>query len=131
MDVKAGEEAVISEVELKVYKPIEIWKCKSIEDAIEKCRENEGREAWVYLEISTDRYIKEDEIKEMKSLKKDILEIMPKFKNDDEEINVVNINEKPFKEIFKEFYKKERDVEPTDEVIDMLLSIVGEEDEEE
>ena len=67
----------------------------------------------------------------MKSLKKDILEIMPKFKNDDEEINVVNINEKPFKEIFKEFYKKERDVEPTDEVIDMLLSIVGEEDEEE
>lgn len=129
VDVKAGEECDISEVEFKVYKPIEIWKCASIEEAIEKCEENKDREVWVYLEITTDRYIKEDEIKEMKSLKRDILEIMPKFKNSDDENEFENINDKPFDEIFKEFYKKERNVEPTEELVDFLLSIVSEEDE--
>ena len=64
----------------------------------------------------------------MKSYKEDILEIMPKIKNNDnEEKEIENLSEKPFKEIFKEFYKKERDVEPQEEVIDLLLSIINEE----
>ncbi|NME82393.1 exonuclease SbcCD subunit D [Clostridium sp. SM-530-WT-3G] len=128
IDVKANEECCVEEVKMKVYKPIEIWKCISIEDAIEKCRENSERSCWVYLEIETDRYIREDEIKQMKSYKEDILEIMPKIKNNDnEEKEIENLSEKPFKEIFKEFYKKERDVEPQEEVIDLLLSIINEE----
>ncbi|MGM9977246.1 MAG: exonuclease SbcCD subunit D [Clostridium sp.] len=132
VDVKAKEEAKVTEVPFKVYKPIEIWKCKSIDEAIEKCEENSKKNSWVYLEIETDRYIREDEIKAMKSLKDDILEIIPKIKseeNDDEEIK--KFSEKTFEEMFKEFYKKERDVEPDEEVVKMLLSIVegGEEDE--
>lgn len=130
VDVKPKEECKIEEVEFKVYKPIEIWKCKSIEDAISKCEENKDRDCWVYLEVETDRYIKEDEIKAMKDLKNDILEIIPKVKGmDDEESEFVNVNEKSFEEIFKEFYKKERDVEPDDEIIKLLLSIMGEEEE--
>ena len=130
VDVKAGEECKVDEVNLKVYKPIEIWKCISIEDAIEKCRENGDRSCWVYLEIETDRYIREDEIKEMKGYKDDILEIMPKIKGSDDENETENLSEKPFEEVFKEFYKKERDVEPQQEVLDLLLSIVNEEGEE-
>lgn len=132
IDVKPKEEAKVTEVPFKVYKPIEIWKCKSINEAIEKCEENSKKNSWVYLEIETDRYIREDEIKAMKSLKDDILEIIPKIKseeNEDEEIK--NFSEKTFEEMFKEFYKKERDVEPDEELVKMLLSIVegGEEDE--
>lgn len=128
IDVKANEECSVEEIKFKVYKPIEIWKCISIEDAIEKCRENSKRSCWVYLEIETDRYIREDEIKQMKSYKDDILEIMPKIQNsDNEEKEIENLSEKPFEEIFKEFYKKERDVEPQKEVLDLLLSIMNEE----
>lgn len=132
VDVHPKEECEIEEVELKVYKPIEIWKCKSIEEAVNKCRENEGKNSYVYLEIESDRYISEEEIKEMKSYKDDILEIMPKIKCDnEEEKEFVNISQKSFAEIFKEFYKKEREVEPDKEVLDMLLSIALEEDENE
>ena len=128
VDVKANEECRVEEVNLKVYKPIEVWKCTSIEDAIDKCRENSGRSCWVYLEIDTDRYIREDEIKDMKSYKEDILEIMPKIKGSNEvEDKAENLSEKPFEEIFKEFYKKERDVEPQKEVLDLLLAIMNEE----
>lgn len=130
IDVKANEECKIEEIQLKVYKPIEIWKCTSIEDAILRCKENSDKNCWVYLEVKTDRYIQEDEIKEMKNFKKDILEIMPKVNGINEDEEEVNIHEKSFKEIFKDFYKKERNLEPDKEVIDLLLSIVNEEGDE-
>lgn len=128
VDVKAGEECTIEEIDLKVYKPIEIWKCGSIEEAINKCEENKDRECWVYLEIRTDRYIREDEIKQMKDLKKDILEIMPKVKGFEDEI-ALDLKEKSFEEIFKDFYIKEREVPPDNEVVELLLSIISEEGE--
>lgn len=128
IDVKAGEESIINEIELKVYKPIEIWKCKGIDEAIEKCQENKYKECWVYLEIESDRYIREDEIKAMKDIKKDILEIIPKLiANNCEEEDLTSISDKSFKDIFKEFYEKERGVEADEEVIEMLLAITLEE----
>lgn len=131
IDARPNEKCEISEVNLKVYKPIEVWKCSSIEDAINRCKENKDRECWVYLEIDTDRYIREDEIKAMKDFKKDILEILPKIKGEDDiEFDSENLKEKPFEEIFREFYKKEREVEPQKEVVDLLLSIISEEGDE-
>ncbi len=131
VDVKPKEEAIIEEVPLKVYKPIEIWKCSSIEDAIEKCEENKDRDCWVYMEVTTDRYIREDEIKKMKDLKDDILEISPKIIGSEDEELEENMNQKSFEELFREFYKKERDVEVQQEVVDVLMKILGEEDTDE
>ncbi len=128
IDVKPNEECHVEEVNLKVYKPIEVWKCISIEEAILKCDENKERNCWVYLEINTDRYIREDEIKQMKDLKKDILEIMPKVKNIDEEI-ALDLSEKSFEEIFRDFYIKERETPPEEEIVELLLSIMSEEGE--
>ena len=131
VDVKAGEPCNIQEVEFKVYKPIEVWKCESIEEAIAKCQENREKNCWVYLEIATDRYIREDEIKVMKNTKKDILEIVPKISGENsEDIGINSFSEKSFQDIFKEFYLKERKVEPQPEVIDLLLSIIKEGEEE-
>ncbi|MFT8315782.1 MAG: exonuclease SbcCD subunit D [Clostridium sp.] len=131
VDVKAGEPCNIQEVEFKVYKPIEVWKCESIEEAIAKCQENREKNCWVYLEIATDRYIREDEIKVMKNTKKDILEIVPKILGENsEDIGINSFSEKSFQDIFKEFYLKERKVEPQPEVIDLLLSIIKEGEEE-
>ncbi len=130
IDVKPKEECKISEVEFKVYKPIEIWKCESIEDAIEKCEINKDRECWVYLEVKCDRYIREDEIKKMKDIKKDILEISPKIIDSYDEEVAVSIQDKSFDEIFKDFYKKERNVEADEEVVELFLKLISEEGEE-
>lgn len=131
VDAKAGEPCNIEEVEFKVYKPIEIWKCDCIEEAITKCENNKDRECWVYLEITTDRFIREDEIKQMKDLKKDILEITPILKGEEgEDTEGTSLSEKSFQEIFTEFYFKERKLEPDEELVQLLLSIVNEEVEE-
>ncbi|MCR3761077.1 exonuclease SbcCD subunit D [Clostridium felsineum] len=125
VELKAGEEPKVEEIEFKIYKPIEIWKCDGVEEAIKKCEENKDRDCFVYLEIKTDKYIGEEEMKAMKSLKKDILEISPKISIDDEVIDMTSFKERPFEEVFKEFYKKERKVEPEDEVLDLILSIIN------
>ncbi len=129
VDVKAQEEAKIEELILKTYKPIEVWKCKSFDEAISKCKENKDRDCWVYLEIEIDRYMREDEIKVLKSIKKDILEVVPIISNTYEEKEIaLSLCEKSFDELFMEFYKKERSVEPDKEVVDFLLKIVSDED---
>ncbi|MDF2506059.1 exonuclease subunit SbcD [Clostridium sp.] len=87
----------------------------------------------VEFKITTDRYIREDEIKLMKNAKNDILEIVPKIVGENsEEVDINSFSEKSFEDIFKEFYFKEREVEPQPEVVDLLLSIIREgEDEDE
>ena len=130
IDIKANEECTVKEIDFKVYKPIEVWKCESIEKAIDMCEENKDKDCWVYLEINTDRYLREDEIKIMKSAKKDILEISPIIKGENiEEIDLNSFSEKSFEEIFKDFYIKERQVEPQQELIDLLLGILQEEEQ--
>lgn len=69
----------------------------------------------------------------MKELKKDILEIIPKiaYEDDENEESFFNAAEKSMRELFKDFYIKQRMVEPTEEIMELFLNIVeGEEDEE-
>lgn len=108
---------------LKNYKAIEVWRSKNIEEAINMCRENSERDIWVYLEIETDEIIKNEEIKEMKKLKKDILEIKAIFKDseiDDEEYE----NEEDVQELFEKYYYEEREVKASSEIMDLFLSLV-------
>lgn len=130
VDVKPREEAEIREVKFKTYKPIEVWECKSVEEAIEKC-ENEGhRECYVYLEIETENFIRENETKLMHSKKADILAIIPKITGSNEEDEFEAFAERPIDQIFKDFYRKEKKVEPQEDVVELFLSLMGKEDSE-
>lgn len=133
VEVKVGQAAKVEEIDLPVYKPIEVWKCESIEAAMTRCEAEKDRECYVYLEIETDRYIREDEIKIMKTSKADILEIQPKLlgQQDEEELLERQITEEKIEDIFKAFYKKERGTEVEDEVLQVLMSILNEEETDE
>lgn len=131
IEVKAQEEAQIDFVEIPVFKPIEIWKADSIEHAIALCEARQEEKSWVYLEVRTDRYIREDEIKQMKSLKSDILEIRPLIEAIEKERDYEKISEMSFMEQFVEFYKSQKDAAPTAELIQTLEDILGQEEDNE
>lgn len=126
IDVDKEHKVEIDEIEIPVFKPIEIWKVDSVEDAIQKCEEHQGEESWVYLEIKTDRPIREEEIKIMKSFKKDILEIRPDIRALIEKQEMHRISELPFEEQFIEFYKSQRGMEPEGKMVDLLMNILEE-----
>jgi exonuclease SbcD len=130
VDVKAGKEAEISEIKFRNYKPIEIWKCDSIEEALEKCRADSERNIWVYLEIKTKEVISAEHIKEMKSHRGDIVSIEPILEElESAEASKENLREKSMEEMFKEFFIKEKGgLEPSEEIMELFLSIALDEE---
>lgn len=128
IDVEKKEEAKIDiqEVEIPVFKPIVLWRAGSVDEAIELCKKNSEKDSWVYLEIQCDAVIKETEIKEMKSYKKDILEIRAIMKNIEEESNIHRISELPFDEQFIEFFTVQKGVAPDKEMVEYLLTLIEE-----
>lgn len=128
IDVKAGVEAQVTELDVPVYKPIEIWRSASFEEAVELAAEHADRDCWVYFEIETQNYIREDQIKQLRSIKKDILEIMPIMAERQALLTSdVNFADQSLEELFKAFYQKERGVEPTEELVELLLDLAVDE----
>lgn len=124
-DINVGEDVKIEEVYLKNYRPIEIWKCKSIEDTLTKCEEDGERNVWVYLEIETDRVLTQSEIKEIKRLRSHIVEIKPIFKEtDEEEEEIEDITSMKIEDLFRDYYIHRRNVNPTDELMNLFSKIV-------
>ncbi len=131
VDINIGKEVEVKEIYLKNYKPIEVWKCKSIEDALIKCAEDGERDIWVYLEIETDRVLTQSEIKEMRKSRQDIVEIKPIFNETDrEEDEAEDITSMSIEELFKDYYIYRNGVNPTEELMNLFSKIVQGEGEE-
>ncbi len=130
-DIIPEKKVEVNRILFKNYKPIDIWKCKGIEEAIELCEKNEDRDSWVYLEIETDRIIEQEEIKAMKKYKKDIIEIKPKLKGSiEEKEEIYSLQNKSIENLFEEFFKAKNGVEPKEKIMDIFMNIVyGEEDD--
>jgi len=130
VEVKAGMEAEVSQLLFRNYKPIEVWKCNSVDEALEKCKVDSARNIWVYLEIKTKEIISTEHIKEMKRNRRDIVSIQPILEGLDREEDLVDsLREKSMEELFKEYFIKEKaGLEPTKELMDLFLSIAIEEE---
>ena len=126
VDLKAGESPIIQSIYFKNYKPIEVFKCNGIEEAIKICEDNKDRNIWSYFEIKTEHVISQSEIKKMKELLDDIIEIRPIITSEYNE-EEIDINEKSMGELFKEFYQFSTGLDPRGELMDLFLDIISEE----
>ncbi|MBU3111492.1 metallophosphoesterase family protein [Clostridium lacusfryxellense] len=133
VDVKAGMEAEISQILFRNYKPIEVWKCESVDEALERCKNEGEKNIWVYLEIKTKEIISTENIKEMKRLRADIVSIQPIIEDfESEEELKESLRERSMEEMFKEYFTKARGgLEPSSELMELFMNIAYGEDEEE
>ncbi len=124
-----GGEPKVKELYFDNPKPIEKWVCKDYEEALEKCRENQQRSCYVYLQIHTDSFIREEQLKELKSYKEDILEVIPLFSSKEEGKTWEKPQEKNFLELFASYYEEKKGIAPTGEVLETLREILEKEKE--
>ena len=129
VEIHANETPVVKQVYFNNYKPIEVFKCDGIEEALKVCEENKDRDIWSYFEIKTDEVISQENIKKMKEYLKDIIEIKPIITSHYEEENI-DLKEKSMAQLFNDFYKFKEKCEPRGELMDLFLNIVSEEGEE-
>lgn len=89
------------------------------------------KECWVYLEVNTDDFIREDDIKTMKSLKNDILSIMPIYPSVENDNQVIEPNKDiPLEMMVENYYKKKIGAEMSEETKSVLMDILGEDKED-
>lgn len=129
VELHPGGDPVIEDIYFKNYKPIEVFKCKGIEEALNICEQNKEKDIWSYFEIVTDEVISQNDIKAMKNTLNDIIEIKPII-NQAYEYEHTDMREKTMKELFIEYYKFRNKVEPKGELLDLFLHIVEEEGDE-
>ena len=129
VEIHANETPVVEQVYFNNYKPIEVFKCDGIEEALKVCEENKDRDIWSYFEIKTDEVISQENIKKMKEYLKDIIEIKLIITSHYEEENI-DLKEKSMAQLFNDFYKFKEKCEPRGELMDLFLNIVSEEGEE-
>lgn len=127
VDLKANEEAKVEQVFLNNYIPIKVFKCKSIEEALNICVENKNSNIYAYFEIETDRTISQEEIKEMKSHLHNILEIRPIIKDKDfsEESRSLEINSTNISSYFIDYYRERENLEPNEEVVKLFNELIS------
>ena len=91
------------------------------------------RRLWIALaetEKELGLNITQEQIDELKAHKDDILEVIPRLTTLETEASLEALTEKSFGDVFKEFYRRERGTEADDEVLELLLSLVLEEDKQ-
>lgn len=117
----------IKEISIPVYKPIELWKCDSIEEAIARCEREKEKDSWVYLEIKSNHYIHEEEIKTMKRLKADILSIRPVLSQENPGAHSGQMEDLPFEVLVRNYYRKKFQTEMDEETFSLLMEILNDE----
>ena len=109
------------------------WCAKDgIAEAIKWCEDNKDYNAWVDLEICTDRLLTQEEQKTIRDLHKGIVNIRPKLLNQIEaDLGFENREQKKIDEIFKEYYKYRNQTEVSEEVMEIFLELLNDEEVEE
>lgn len=129
VDIEPKKEAEVKKVVLKDYKPIRVFKGKNYDEAFEFCNSIKDEESYAFIEIIVKEYLSADKIRLLREIKKDIVSII--VKSDEKEVVVFDDEEKTIVEQFKDFYKLKRNLEPSDEILNVFFGILQDIEKEE
>lgn len=132
IDAVPGEKADVRPLYLDCGKPLRRWVAEEgVGQAIRWCEEGRDLNAWIDLEIVTDRVLTVEEQKALRSLHPGIINIRPRLKSEAVEVASPQSREgKKIDELFKDFYKFKMQAEISDELMGAFIEILNEEDEE-
>ncbi|MDF2520116.1 MAG: exonuclease SbcD [Clostridia bacterium] len=133
VEAEPGKQADVKELNLSAGKPLKLWEAKNgIEEVIRWCEEGRDINAWIDLEIHTDTIIGSEEQKKLRDLHPGIVNIRPKLKNQQEyELDYKDRETRRIDELFKEYYMSKMGMEASEELMDLFLSIINQDADEE
>jgi len=134
VDAQPGRAAEVAEIFLKAGRPLKQWKARNgIEEAMAWCEEGRDTNAWIDLEIYTDRVLTIEEQKRLRELNPGIINIRPVVSDVKEsEISFESREGKKIEELFKDYYRYRTGMEAAQDMLETFLEVVnGDGDEEE
>lgn len=131
IDIQKDKTLEVKEINIPIYKKIEIWNADDIDMAIQMSKDKSDEDSFVYLSIKTDRIITNEEIRQIKQNKKDIIEIRPIMSVEHILTTSENMIEKTEVEKFTQFYKEKNKVEPPENIVKRYIEIIEKDYDEE
>lgn len=134
VDALPGKDAEVTEIFLKSGRPLKQWRARNgIEEALAWCEEGRDMNAWIDLEIHTDRVLTVEEQKRLRELNPGIINIRPVISDVKEsEISFESREGKKIEELFKDYYRYRTGMEAADDMLETFLEVLnGDADEDE
>lgn len=127
-----GQEAEIKPVYLDCGKPLRRWTAQNgIEEALQWCEEGRDQNAWIDLEIVTDRILTSDEQKKLRSKHAGIINIRPRLKSEEQEtLSAPDREGRKIDELFRDYFKYRTGLEISEELMGVFLEVINDEEEE-
>lgn len=127
VDAVPGEKADVKPIYMDCGKPLRKWYAnEGIGQAIKWCEEGRDSNAWVDLEIMTDRVFTSDEQKMLRTLHRGIINIRPRLKTDAAEtINPISREGRRIDELFSDYYQYRMGAQIPVELMEAFLEVVN------
>ncbi len=127
-----GKSAEVREVFLNSGKPLKQWRAKKgIEEALGWCEEGRDSNAWIDLEVYTDRALTMEEQKRLRELNPGIINIRPVIIDEKEStISFENREGKKIEELFGDYYRYRTGTEAAEELLATFLEVLNDDKEE-
>jgi exonuclease SbcD len=127
VDAVPGEKTVVEPVYLDCGKPLKRWYAEEgIGQAIKWCEEGKDPNAWVDLEILTDRVLTVDEQKLLRTLHPGIINIRPRLRTEEtQQLSPVSREGRRVDELFRDYYRYRMGVDIPDELMEAFLDIIN------
>jgi exonuclease SbcD len=127
VEVFPGMEAVVQRIELQSGKSlIRQVALHGLEEAIDWLNGGAATDAWIDLEIHVDQPLTQEQIRTLRELSDNIVNIWPVLKNSEQSVVFEeNRRSKPLKELFEDFYKAKTGVAPREDLTRFFLEIAA------
>ena len=133
IDAAPGAETDVKELYINCGKPLRRWVVKNgLDEAMIWCEEGRDSNAWLDLEIHTDKVITMEEQKRLRELNPGIINIRPVVKSEERMAeSFENRESKRIDELFKDFYRHRTGMEVSEELLITFLEAMNAEEEQE
>ena len=132
VDAVPGRESEVKEVYLNSGKPLKQWKAKNgIMEALRWCEEGRDMNAWIDLEVYTDRALTLEEQKLLRELNPGIINIRPVVTDEKESIIDFESREgKKIEELFRDYYRYKTGMEAAEDMMESFLEVINDNQED-
>jgi len=132
IDAVPAEKAAVNAVYLDCGKPLRRWFAEEgIGQALQWCEEGRDKDAWIDLEIDTDRIFTAEEQKRLRTLHPGIINIRPRLRGEVTEVLSPGSREgRKIDDLFKDYYKHRLGQEISEELMGAFIEVLNEVDEE-
>jgi exonuclease SbcD len=132
VEIYPGQDPKVDKIELTRGKPLVKWLAKGgVAEVLNWCRAGKDAGAWIELEIHLDRPLTPEEIRIIRSMREEIINIRPVIADPQEqEILAENRLARPLPELFSGFYQSKIGAKPRPELVDYFLELAGRDQDE-